>query len=339
MKPAHVATLFLLCLSSACKPTVGAPISQISGPAILAVKGVPAEVDPQGANPTVAYEALAVDLAGRVPGQGADITYPLLWATCDQPKPPSENNSVSSACLDENALPGIPGSSDTTYLAPPPSVACSLFGPTVPPAVDGQPPIRPRDPDVTGGYYLPIRVELLVPEALQRPDMTFPDSLVGFQLQRIFCGLANAKGTDIVKYGAYKLNNNPVLTSLTVGQPGLDPVDMPVSSAAVASISVGAGQTITLAANWSSDSAEPYMAFDVIQRVLVDHPREAMRVSWYATGGSFEHDITGRTEDETEDFAENTWKSDVAGPVHMWLVLHDIRGGTDFAAIDITVGS
>jgi hypothetical protein len=328
--------LLLLSSSLACKPAVGPPISQISGPAILAVKGTPAEVDPHGTDPTVAYEALAVDASGRVPGPGADISSPLLWATCDRPKPPTENNSVSTSCLDETALPGVVGNSAKTYSAPVPSEACSLFGPITPPST---PPIRPRDPDVTGGYYLPIRVELLVPETLQRPDMTFPDSLVAFQLQRSYCGLVSAPADIIREYVKnYKLNNNPVLTSLTVVQPGLDPVAVPVSSVAVASISVGVGQTIAFAANWSADSAEPYPAFDVIQRVLVYHPREAMRVSWYASGGTFEHDVTGRTEDETEDFAENTWKSDVAGLIHMWLVLHDIRGGTDFAAIDINVG-
>ena len=335
MKPATVATWFFFVLAAACRPEVGPPISQISGPAILAVKGVPAEVDPRGTNTMVAYEALVVDVAGRVPGPGADITSPLLWATCDQPKPPTENNSVSSSCLDENALPGVPGSSPTTYSAPLPPDPCSLFGPNPPPA---QPPIRPRDPDVTGGYYLPIRVELLVPEELRRVGMTFPDSLVAFQLERIYCGLANAPADTIRKYTAnYKLNNNPLLTALTVGQPGLDPVELPIGSATVASVSVGRGQTIAFWAYWSDDSAEPYLAYDVIQRVLVNHPREAMRVSWYATGGKFEHDITGRDETESENFAENTWKSDVAGPVHMWLVLHDIRGGTDFAAIDVDV--
>ena len=338
MKPAHLATWFFFVLAAACRPEVGPPISQIGGPAILAVKGVPAEVDPKSANPTVAYEALAVDVAGRVPGPSADITSPLLWATCDQTKPPTENNSVSSSCLDESALPGIVGSSATTYSAPAPYEACSLFGPTVPPAVDGQPPSRPRDADVTSGYYLPIRVELLVPQELRRAAMTFPDSLVAFQLQRIYCGLANASATDIREYTAnYKPNNNPLLTALTVGQPGLNPVELTISSATVASVSVGRGQTIALWAYWSDDSAEPYLAFDVIQRMLVNHPRETMRVSWYATGGSFEHDITGRGENESENYAQNTWKSDVAGLVHMWLVLHDIRGGTDFAAIDFNV--
>jgi hypothetical protein len=335
MKPAHLATWFLFVLGAACRPEVGPPISQISGPAILAVKGVPAEVDPRSANTTVAYEALAVDVAVPGPGPGADISSPLLWATCDKPKPPTENNSVSSSCLDENALPGAAGSSATTYSAPVPVDACSQFGPNPPQA---QPPIRPRDADVTGGYYLPIRVELLVPEELRRVSMTFPDSLVAFQLERIYCGLADAPADIIREYTAnYKLNNNPLLTALTVGQPSLDPVELPISSASVASVSVGRGQTIALWAYWSDDSAEPYPAYDVIQRILVYHPREAMRVSWYATGGSFEHDITGRGENESENYAENTWKSDVAGLVHMWLVLHDIRGGTDFAAFDFNV--
>ena len=118
MKPASIGAALLLL--SACKPHVGPPISLISGPAILAVKGEPAEVDPKAADPTVHYQALAVDSSGRVPATGADISSPLLWAICDQPKPPTESNSVSSACLDQNALPGVAGDSLDTYSAPAP---------------------------------------------------------------------------------------------------------------------------------------------------------------------------------------------------------------------------
>ena len=62
-----------------------------------------------------------------------------------------------------------------------------------------------------------------------------------------------------------------------------------------------------------------------------------MRVSWYATAGSFEHDITGRSEFDTETFADNTWKPGDPGYGHMWVVLHDSRGGTDFADYDFNV--
>ena len=360
MKIAIIATLFLFLVGSACKPSVGSPISLISGPSILAVKSVPAEVDPQGVlfpTATVAYEALVVDLNGRVPAPSADITDPLLWATCLAPKPPTDTNSVSSDCLDETKLPGAPGDSPTTYTADAPSNACALFGPTTPPAPQGQPAASPRAADVTGGYYLPIRVELLVPENLRHGEMTTPNSIVGFQLQRIQCGLAKAPGAIIRQYNAtYNLNNNPVLSSLTMQPPGSGQVVAPQSGATGSPIAVTNGQTISLTANWPADSVEIYPAWDVLNLVLVKYT-ESMRVSWYATSGSFEHDTTGVSGIATETFdadnetwkttgadttasqtfTDNTWTPDTPGTVRMWLVLHDSRGGTDFAAYDFIV--
>jgi hypothetical protein len=360
MKTAIIATLVLFLVGSACKPSVGSPISLISGPSILAVKSVPAEVDPQGVlfpTATVAYEALAVDLNGRVPAPSADITDPLLWATCLAPKPPTDTNSVSSDCLDETKLPGAQGDSPTTYTADAPSNACALFGPTTPPVPQGQPPTSPRAADVTGGYYLPIRVELLVPVGLRHGEMTTPNSIVGFQLQRIQCGLAKAPGWAIHEYDAtYNLNNNPVLSPLTMQPPGSGQVVAPQSGATGSPISVTRDQAISLTANWPADSVEIYPAWDVLNLVLVKHT-EAMRVSWYATSGSFEHDTTGVGATTTEaydpdnetwkptgadttapqTFTDNTWTPDTSGPVHMWLVLHDSRGGTDFAAYDFIV--
>ncbi|MGC9985080.1 MAG: hypothetical protein ABSF35_15810 [Polyangia bacterium] len=336
MKTASIGILSLFVLGSACEPKVGSPISLITGPAILAVKGEPAEVDPTTGDP-VNYEALAVDVGGRVPAPTADITSPILWATCNQPKPPTQSNSVSTACLDQNALPGVAGDSLDTYSAPAPSTACSLFGPQTPPPVGNQPPIRPRDPDVTGGYYLPVRLSLAVPVDLRRPGMATADSIVAFQLERIACGLANAPGYIVREYNAeYTLNQNPVIASLTLQQPGSDPVAVLPVSAAAEPLSVPTGQAVSLTANWPADSVESYPAWDVLTLTLDNH-REAMRVSWYATAGSFEHDVTGRTEFETETFADNTWTPGDPGLVHMWVVLHDSRGGTDFAGYDINV--
>ena len=336
MKTASIGILSLFVLGSACEPKVGSPISLITGPAILAVKGEPAEVDPTTGDP-VNYEALAVDVGGRVPAPTADITSPILWATCNQPKPPTQSNSVSTACLDQNALPGVAGDSLDTYSAPAPSNACSLFGPQTPPPVGNQPPIRPRDPDVTGGYYLPVRLSLAVPVDLRRPGMATADSIVAFQLERIACGLANAPSPIVRQYNAtYTLNQNPVIASLTLQQPGSDPVAVPPVSAAGEPLSVPTGQAVALTVNWPADSVESYPAWDVLTLTLDNH-REAMRVSWYATAGSFEHDVTGRTEFETETFADNTWTPGDPGLVHMWVVLHDSRGGTDFAGYDINV--
>jgi len=329
MKPANIGAVVLLVLLSACKPEVGPPISLINGPAILAVKGEPAEADPRPGDANFQYEALAVDSNGRVPAPTADISSPILWSICNQPKPPTQSNSVSTACLDQNALPGVAGDSLDTYSALAPSDSCGLFGPLPPPPVGDQPPIRPRDPDVTGGYYLPVRLSLSVPEE---------DSIVAFQLQRIYCGLANAKGRDVTQYEKeYTLNQNPVIASLTLQQPGSDPVEVPPVSPGGAPFQVAAGQTVSLAASWPADSVESYPALDVLTQTLVTH-NEAMRVSWYTTAGTFEHDVTGRSEFETETFADNTWTPGAPGQiVHLWIVLHDSRGGTDFAGYDFDV--
>jgi hypothetical protein len=206
-----------------------------------------------------------------------------------------------------------------------------------PQPAEGQPPIRPRDADVTGGYYLPVRVGLLDPEEMRRVGMATDDSLIGFELQRIYCGVANVPGWVIPEYGAnYKLNQNPVIASLTLQEPGSDPVVVPPLAAEGAPFKVAAGQTVTLTASWPAESVENYPAWDVLKRTLVSH-NEAMRVSWYATAGFFEHDITGRGESETETFAENTWRPDGPGLVHLWIVLHDSRGGTDFASYDFDI--
>jgi hypothetical protein len=127
-----------------------------------------------------------------------------------------------------------------------------------------------------------------------------------------------------------------VISMLTLQEPGADPVEVPPLSAGGASFTVAGGQTVSLAVNWPADSVENYPAWDVLQRTIVYH-NEAIRVSWYVTAGSLEHDITGRSESETETFAQNNWTPGAPSPVHLWVVLHDSRGGTDFAAYDLNV--
>jgi hypothetical protein len=213
-----------------------------------------------------------------------------------------------------------------------------LFGPLTPPPVGDQPPFRPRDPDVTGGYYLPVRLSLSVPEDMRRVGMGAEDSIVAFQMQRLYCGLANAPGLAVIQYTKdYTLNQNPVIASFTLQEPGSDPVEVPPVSVGGAPFPVAAGQTVSLTVSWPADSVESYPAWDVLTHTLPNH-YEAMRVSWYATAGSFAHDITGRSEFENDTtFADNTWTSGAPGLVHLWIVLHDSRGGTDFAGYDLEV--
>jgi hypothetical protein len=192
---------------------------------------------------------------------------------------------------------------------------------------------------VTGGYYLPVRVSIDIPEKLSRPGTTTPDSLMSFGLERISCGIAGVDSVRARQFTKdYTLNVNPTISGLTWQQGGADVTQATSLDAGGAPLQVASGQTVTFDLSWTPESVERYPANDVLTRELVYH-LETMRVAWYATGGSFEHDVTGRTESEVETytFAENTWKCETQGVVHMWVVLHDIRGGVDFASYDIEV--
>jgi len=328
----NLAFSIAVCVSGlACKPDVGTPVSLVTGPTILAVRGEPAEAAPEQ---PVSYEVMAVDSDGRIPAADGAVSLPALWAVCTTPKPPIETNAVSSACLDGVTLPGQVGTTPMTFSVPMPVDACSTFGPITPPVKADEPPIRPRDPDVTGGYYLPVRVSLWIPENLRRPGMAGEDTLVAFGLERVFCSLANVPSSIFQEYNAtYTLNQNPHLAGVTLTD---DTNPVPASLTPVAVTHVAQGQTVTLEAAWTDDSAETYPAFDVLTRTLQTH-RESLVVAWYATDGKFENDTTGRGEDETEVTTTNQWTTGASGLVHLWVVLRDSRGGTDFGAYDLQV--
>ena len=108
-------------------------------------------------------------------------------------------------------------------------------------------------------------------------------------------------------------------------------------TAAPQAATVSAGQKVTLRADFGADSAETFLFWNVLTLTL-DMQRESLRLSWFATGGSFEHDVTGRGQTDTETFAENVWTAPTTpGPVYFWTVLRDDRGGVDFAATEIDV--
>ncbi len=94
---------------------------------------------------------------------------------------------------------------------------------------------------------------------------------------------------------------------------------------------------MTLQADFSAESAETFLVWNVVTLTL-DMQRESLRVSWFATGGSFDHDVTGRSQTETETFTQNVWTAPTTpGPVYFWMVLRDNRGGVDFAATEVEV--
>lgn len=146
--------------------------------------------------------------------------------------------------------------------------------------------------------------------------------------ERLSCGLAGASLVMAQEFRArYTANQNPILVSLSA-LVGETPVSLD---------SLPAGQRIRLVATWSSDSAESYPVFDPASQTIVDH-REALWLSWFATAGAFDDSLTGRQESDPAVETENGWQSPLApGVVFLWLVLHDSRGGVDFASYTLAV--
>ena len=309
--------VLLLAAVGGCKPDLGAPQSLIVGPTILAIRGTPPEAAEGG---MATFDALTVDVSGTIAAPQID------WAQCLEPNPPANGNDVSNACLTIPDDTAAPAPTFTGTLA---TDACTLFGPNAPPPMKGQPPMRPADPDTTGGFYQPVR-------ATWQSDA---GPLLAFALQRITCQLANAP-TDVATMFAanYVPNHNPVLADLV-----LDPAGAATSlyaagqASAPPAATVSAGQKVMLQADFSADSAETFLVWNVLTLTL-DTQRESLRLSWFATNGAFEHDATGRSQTELETFTQNSWTAPMTpGPVYFWTVLRDDRGGIDFAAAEIDV--
>lgn len=314
-----VASLAISAIAIACKPTLDDTTSIVSTARVLAVRAEPAEAAPKA---DVKLTALVADANGTV------TNAPLDWAFCDLRKPLAELGPVSSYCMvrDADYLREIgAGSTVTTTVS---ETACREFGPDVPQAKMGEPAGRPVDPDLTGGYYTPLRLAL---------SGASGDALT-LERERIACGLAGATSEQLVDYKKrYRPNVNPEIDSLaSEGAP------VPLEGAGAATVAAGA--RVTLRASWATcdptkecTGSETYAVFDVTTRALVDK-REAMRVAWFATGGAFDRDNTGRDEGDDAAFSENGWKAPSApGTVHLWVVVRDDRGGAGWRAYTFDV--
>lgn len=291
-----------LALSTAlmgCHPDLGDPASLVTEPRILAVRGDPPEASP---GEEVAYRALVVTPMGTVAPPS------LRWAFCASPKPLTENNAVSMACLGDGVRPL--GGPAAVISAAMPDDACALFGPDTPPG-----DFRPRDPDETGGFYQPLRVQ--------------GEGVTAFALERITCDLPNAPVMLAIELAKrYHPNKNPLIAELDALTEGGDPVPFD---------HVPAGSVVRFNASWGAGEAETYPALDVETQTLVDR-REALRLSWFVTAGALESDVTGRDEADMETTTSNRWTAPTApGVTHLWLVLRDSRGGVDFLGVDLTV--
>ena len=288
-----------------CIPALGPGDSLVTSTRILAVRADPAEAVP---GTMVTFTALVAAPDGT---RDAGVA----WSFCTAPKPVTEDNVVSNACVGDGlgasdaaslALAGV-GASVT---APTPSKGCSIFGPDV-----GSMGLRPRDPDTTGGYYQPLLAAL-------------PGASDAIELARIHCDLASASGDEATAFAkAYHDNLNPTLLPLTAT----------VAGKAVPLTALPASAHVVLQASWPSASAETFAYFDPASQTLGTQ-REAMQVAWYSSGGALDTESTGRAGDDLATTSEDGWSAPgSAGTTHLWVVLRDSRGGVAYVSQDLAV--
>jgi hypothetical protein len=186
-----------------------------------------------------------------------------------------------------------------------------MFGPNAKAGGD-----RPSDPDSTGGYYQPVRAILAGADT-------------SFFLARIRCDLATADADTARAFAAaYQPNQNPELLPLTESLGG--------SSTPLTAVPIG--ERIVLRASWPPSAAESFAYFDPALQTVTTQ-RESMQVAWYSSGGAFDTESTGRASTDETTSTDNGWTApNVAGTVHIWIVLRDSRGGVDFTAYDLAVG-
>lgn len=341
---ALASTLLVLVLAAGCLPDVDVDESRIVAPRVLAIRAIPAEAAP---GETVRLEALHVGPEGRI------VDGVLEWARCDARRPLAELGPVSPACLawEDPALVllGFGASVEAAISRD----ACRLFGPDPPPAQPGEPAGRVVDPDVTGGYHQPVRVV--------SPD----DAAIVLGEVRLSCGVAGATQAQAAELRQRRHANRAPEISTVFVQRG-DGTDVLLDEATP--LTVSRGESITMEAGWlecpESDAcgdgicgadetsascaedcrvpsrcsgAERFVRFDPIARALVVE-RESMRVAWYTTDGRFELERTGRGADDPAPYASSRWIApDAPGPVTVWMVIRDARGGVGWAERSLVV--
>lgn len=320
----RVLRFFAAALLAGCAPELPADGWRVDQVRILAVAALPAEATPGQAT------QLAALVADPQLGVGS---LALQWLACRARPGVAEPSPVAAACLGEDPQVVEPIGLGAAVTWTVPSDACGLFGPSPPPAAAGQPAGRPTDPDVTGGYYAPVR---LGASALAADPLLFR--------LRLRCPLASATQAQAVQFNQqYRVNTAPRLSALVVAAPH-GSAKLPSTAAAAWRAQVKAGTTVDLQAQWpacNADAAcfgaEAYVRFNPLTRKL-ETQREAVRVSWYSSLGELRDAASGRSSGDPLGWAGNRWTAPAgAAKGWWWLVIRDDRGGVGWQVVEVDV--
>lgn len=333
----------------ACVPELADDQARIASPRILAVRAEPAEAR---AGQNVTLTALIASPGGAPAGSDA-----LEWAMCLARKPLTELGPVAQECIDRFGEGGDifqrlgRGQSVTGVL---PADACRRFGPIAPPAEAGGVAGRPVDPDPSGGYYQPVVLGSGIGAALASV--------------RLACGVAGVPSSEAVRYNqGARPNENPAIDRLEITSGGARPIAAGVERPGA---TVAAGARLDLRAVWTACPREPVCGDGLCtagenqstcsadcrdapkgctgsetylwpnpETRSVQERREGITVSWFSDRGVFADEQTGRTESDPDGVdAANVWTApSEPGPVRLWVVLRDDRGGVGWGEYVVQV--
>lgn len=281
----------LVCViqSAGCFPSFDDRPGLVTDTQILAIQATPAEAAP---SQTVTYDALVVGPEGRV-------TMPISWAYCLEARTADERGVATASCSRGEGVQ--PVALPTVVVAD----ACARFGPNPPPSGESQGLRRPSDPDPTGGYYVPVRAQVV------------NQRTVGLGLQRVRCDLAGATRAIFDAFQArYRANENPAVDPIVAMADG----EMLASGALAL-----AGDTVTLRIQAMTTSAEPFVVYNA-DRGRLDNHTETLTVSWHVTGGAVGTQAMVMAGDNLT--AQTTWTlPSTQGQHHAWAVIRDSRRG------------
>lgn len=292
--------LLVACICLSCGPDFDRSIALLSTDTILAVRAEPPESLPGAA---VAYTALAAT------GSGVDGNAGIAWSFCLTPPAPNEDSPVSAACLSGEAGVLVTGSEVTLVT---PTDACRRFGPQGMPTQAGAAPSRPAPPDATGGFYQPLRLDWRDTVSVARERLTCDPIGVSLDLAQAY-------------RAARTPNSNPRLLPLVATVAG-EPADL----GALPSWAV-----VDLVASWPPESVESYVTLDA-GRAALDWASERLWVAWFVTAGALAADVSQAAPMETTAGNRLTVPG-TPGTFYLWAILHDDRGGIDFATVEMAV--
>jgi hypothetical protein len=296
----HRRLLWIALAATSCGGDFDRSVALVTSPRILAVKAEPPESAPGAA---VAYTALVATPGGTDPQAG------VAWSFCSTPASPTEGSPLAETCI---AAPEAPVAFGFAATLSTPADACRRFGPQGMPAQAGQSAPRPAAPDVTGGYYQPLVLDWQGYATAAFERLTCDPIGVSLDLAQLY---RNTR----------RPNQNPRLLGLTAT---IDGQAADLTALAPESI-------VELTASWSPESVESYVMVDPQQAKLVSRT-EDLWVAWFVSGGALDADVSRAAGSEAA--ASNRFHASASpGTFYLWAVLHDDRGGTDYAELPVIV--